>query len=125
MGQNENRTDNPEEEDNFDDIENSIVFEDAPKKILFPEFTSNYQNNCKTIAASIVVKSLKMAAGFAAHDRSVWRQTKALSGLQSIYSIREGINHRLMILWEKDIRLEVLDLIPREQLEKWIKGFRR
>jgi hypothetical protein len=103
----------------------SIVFEDVPKRILFPEFSNDYQNSCNNIASSIVVKSLKAAAGFAAHDRLIWRQTKVLTGLTSIYSIRVGIHHRLLIRWEKDVRLEVLDLIPREQLDTWIKGFRR
>lgn len=114
----------PEERDDADYNEQSIVFEDVPKKILFPEFSSDYQNSCKTVAGSIVVKSLKAATGFAVHDRLVWRQTKALSALPSIYSIRVGIHHRLLVRWEKDIRLEVLDLIPREQLDIWIKGFR-
>ena len=102
----------------------SIAFEDVPKKILFPEFSNNYKNSCNNIAGSVVVKSLKAAAGFASHDRQIWRQTKALTGLTSIYSIRVGIHHRLLICWEKDVRLEVLDLIHREHLDTWIKGFR-
>jgi hypothetical protein len=114
-----------DEKNDSDSTEPSVAFEDIPKKILFPEFSNDYQNSCKTIAGSVVVKSLKAAAGFAAHDRSVWRQTKALSALSSIYSIRVGIHYRLLIRWKKDLRLEVLDLIPREQLDTWIRGFHK
>lgn len=125
MEQADGQTKIAEERNDEDPNAHSIAFEDVPKKILFPEFSSDYRNSCNNIAGSVVVKSLKAAAGFAAHDRQVWRQTKALTGLTSIYSIRVGIHHRMLIRWEKDIRLEVLDLIHREQLDTWIKGFRR
>lgn len=99
----------------------AISFEEVPKKILFPEFTDNYQRSCKTLPGPIVIKSLKAASGFAAHDRLIWRQTKSLEGLSSIYSIRIGIHHRLLIRWEREVCLEVLDMIQREQLNTWIK----
>jgi hypothetical protein len=108
-----------------DEVEQAMAADDVPKTILIPEFSDEYRDSCRRMHGSVVMKSLKTAAGFAAHDRIVWRHTKALSSLPSIYSIRVGIHHRLLIRWEKEIRLEVLDLIQREQLDTWIKGFRR
>ncbi len=102
-----------------------IPIEDSPLTILFPEFTPDFRNSTKSINRSIVAKALKAATGFSTQDRLIWRQTKALTALQSIYSIRVGIHHRLLIRWEKDVRLQVLDLIPRQELETWIKGFRK
>jgi len=68
-----------------------------------------------------VAKSLKAVSGFAVHDRLIWRQTKSLEGLTGFFSIRIGIHHRLLIRWERETRLEVLDLIQREKLNTWIK----
>lgn len=101
--------------------ETAIAYENAPKRILIPEFTGAFQRSCKSMPGSIVAKSLNAASGFATHDRLIWRQTKGLEGLSGFFSIRIGIHHRLLIRWERNIRLEVLDLIQREQLKTWIK----
>lgn len=57
----------------------------------------------------------------AAHDKQIWHQTKGIETIPHIYRIRVGIHHRLMIQWEKEKGLKVLDLIPRAQLETWIR----
>jgi hypothetical protein len=67
-----------------------------------------------------VAKSLRAATGFAAHDKQIWRQTKGIETIPHIYRIRVGIHHRLMIQWNKEKGLKVLDLIPSAQLKTWI-----
>jgi len=96
-------------------------FEAAPKKIMIPEFSAAYRRSCETAPSAVVAKSLQAAAGFAAHDKQIWRQTKGIETIPQIYRIRVGIHYRLMIRWEKEKNLEVLDLIPRAQLETWIR----
>ncbi len=98
-----------------------LEFETTPKKILIPEFSAAYRRSCETAPSAVVAKSLQAAAGFAAHDKQVWRQTKGIETIPHIYRIRVGIHHRLMIQWEKEKGLKVLDLIPRAQLETWIR----
>ena len=97
------------------------AFETAPKKIMIPEFSAAYHRSCETAPSAVVAKSLQAAAGFAAHDKQIWRQTKGIETIPHIYRIRVGIHHRLMIRWEKEKSLQVLDLIPRAQLETWIR----
>jgi hypothetical protein len=98
-----------------------LEFEATPKKIMMPEFSAAYRRSCETAPSAVVAKSLQAAAGFAAHDKQIWRQTKGIETIPNIYRIRVGIHHRLMIRWEKEKNLEVLDLIPRAQLETWIR----
>ena len=98
-----------------------LEFEATPKKIMIPEFSAAYRRSCETAPSAVVAKSLQAAAGFAAHDKQIWRQTKGIETIPNIYRIRVGIHHRLMIRWEKEKNLEVLDLIPRAQLETWIR----
>jgi hypothetical protein len=98
-----------------------LEFETTPKKIMLPEFSAAYRRSCETAPSAVVAKSLQAAAGFAAHDKQIWRQTKGIETIPHIYRIRIGIHHRLMIRWEKEKGLNVLDLIPRAQLETWIR----
>jgi len=98
-----------------------LEFEATPKKIMIPEYSAAYRRSCEVAPAAVVAKSLRAAAGFAAHDKQIWRQTKGIETIPHIYRIRVGIHHRLMIRWEKEKNLEVLDLIPRAQLETWIR----
>jgi hypothetical protein len=98
-----------------------LEFETTPKKIMIPEYSAAYRRNCEGTPPAVVAKSLQAAAGFAAHDKQIWRQTKGIETIPHIYRIRVGIHHRLMIQWEKEKGLKILDLIPRAQLETWIR----
>jgi hypothetical protein len=98
-----------------------LEFETTPKKIMLPEFSAAYRRSCEVAPAAVVAKSLQAATGFAAHDKQIWRQTKGIDTIPHIYRIRVGIHHRLMIQWEKEKGLKILDLIPRAQLETWIR----
>ena len=98
-----------------------LEFETTPKKIMLPEFSAAYRRSCEVAPTAVVAKSLQAATGFAAHDKQIWRQTKGIETIPHIYRIRVGIHHRLMIQWEKEKGLKILDLIPRSQLETWIR----
>ena len=107
------------------DTEQPLAHVKLPKKILIPEYTPPFCSRCDAIPSPVVAKALRAAAGFAAHDESVWRQTKSIPRLPAVYRIRIGINHRLLICWEGGVRLQVLDLIPREDLQTWINKHSR
>ena len=104
-----------------DEQSTGLEFETTPKKIMIPEYSAAYRRSCEVVPSAVVAKSLQAAAGFATHDKKIWRQTKGIETTPHIYRIRVGIHHRLMIRWEKEKNLEVLDLIPRAQLETWIR----
>jgi hypothetical protein len=73
----------------------------------------------------IVAKALRASAAFAAHDESVWRKTVTIKRLPKIYRIRLSVDHRLMIRWQPDDLLQILEIIPRSQLETWIRQHAR
>ena len=80
-----------------------------------------FRESCAAMPTAVVAKALRAAAGFAAHEESVWRQTRSIKRIPRVFRIRVDANHRLLIRWEKGTSLEVLDLIRRSKLETWIK----
>ena len=102
-------------------IEHSPDFEKTPKKIPIPEYTDVFRGSCESMPPVIVAKALRAAAGFAAQDQDIRRQSRRLERIPDVYRIRIGSQHRLLIRWESGPRLEILDLINRQSLETWIK----
>ena len=91
------------------------------KKVVIPEFASAFKRACETTDPSVVAKALKASAAFAANDPMAWRQTKPIKRIPGFYRIRIGKDYRVMLRWVPEKEMEVLDLIPRSQLEYWIK----
>jgi hypothetical protein len=108
-------------EEMFPETEATIEYERMPKKILLPEFTVAFRRSCESMPASIVAKALRAASGFAAHDTHIWGETKWIKRIPGVLRIRVAKDHRLLIRWEKEVRLEILDLIQRSDLETWIR----
>jgi hypothetical protein len=97
--------------------------EAAIKKILIPEFTPPFRRSCESLPAPVVAKALRAATDFASHDKSLWRRTKPIETLSRVFRIQIGRQHRLLVGWEPEARLDILDLIHRSQLETWIKRY--
>jgi hypothetical protein len=95
----------------------------AIKKILIPDYSPTFRRSCESLPAPIVAKALGAAADFASHEKSVWHRTKPIETLSRVFRIRIGRKYRLLIGWEPEARLDILDLIHRSQLETWIKGY--
>ncbi len=110
-----------EESNSIPDEGIPVEYEDAPKKILIPEYTDAFRKRCESMPPAIVAKALRSVAGFTAYDKSIWRQAKQIETMDAIYRIRIGLQYRLLMRWQPGTKLEVLDLIPRQSLETWIK----
>ena len=95
----------------------------APKKILIPDYSPTFRRSCESLPAPMVAKALGAAADFASHDKSVWQRTKPIETLSRIFRIQVGRKYRLLLAWEPEVRLEILDLIHRSNLETWIKRY--
>ena len=91
------------------------------RKIQIPEFMPPFQRSCESVPTPLVAKALKAAVGFASHDEFVLRQTIPIRRIPGVYRIRIGMQYRLMLRWKPDEDLQILDLIPRSQLETWVK----
>jgi hypothetical protein len=96
------------------------VSDHLPKTVLVPDYTDAFRQHCESLPQSIVAKALKSVAAFAANDKAIWRHSKPLEAIEGFYRIRIGIHYRLLVE-RRDHHLSVLDLIPRADLETWIK----
>jgi hypothetical protein len=57
----------------------------------------------------------------AAHEHAIWRQTKPIKRLPEHYRIRISLDYRMIVHWLPGKLLRILDVIPRQDLESWIK----
>ena len=107
------------------ETEDPPEFEKSPKIIPIPEYTDTFISSCGVMPPAIVSRALRAVAGFAAQSQEIRNQSRRLERMPDVYRVRIGLQHRLMIRWEKGTRLEVLDLINRQSLETWIKRHTR
>jgi hypothetical protein len=66
---------------------------------------------------------LQATTAFAAREDGVLRQAKKLELIPDMFRIRIGRNYRLLVRQTTPQSLEALDLIPRGQLENWIRRY--
>ena len=102
-----------------------LEFGRSPKKILVPEYAPAFLKACELMPSPVVAKALRGLANFAAHDETIWRQTRGIERLADVYRIRIDLSHRLLIQWKENCELKALDLILRRDLENWIKQYAR
>jgi hypothetical protein len=91
------------------------------QRISIPEFSKTFRKNCESLPQDIVAKALQATTAFAAREDGVLRQAKKLELIPDMFRIRIGRNYRLLVRQTTQHSLEVLDLIPRGQLENWIR----
>ena len=94
--------------------------EPAGRPIL-PEYSAAFRKRCESLSPSLVSKSILVAGLFASHDNKIWRQTKAIKRLPEHYRIRISLDYRMIVSWQPGKSLHILDVIPRQDLESWIK----
>ena len=95
----------------------------APRKVQVPEFTDPFRKSCENLPPPIVAKALRAAVGFAVRDNAVLRQAAGLEGRPGVYRLRIGIHYRLLVRQTPEETFQVLDIIPRERLETWIRHY--
>jgi len=100
--------------------EEAVMAEPAGRPIL-PEYTDAFRKICESLAPALVAKAILAAGRFAAQDSVIWRQTKPIKRLQDHYRIRISLDYRMIVRWQPGKSLCILDIIPRQDLESWIK----
>jgi hypothetical protein len=101
--------------------EDPVLAESVPKKALIPEYTDAFRKSCENLPPAIVAKGIQAAAGFAVRNQATLRQAAALERLSGVFRLRVGIHYRLLVRQTTTDTLEIMDLIPRAQLENWIR----
>ena len=100
--------------------EEAAVVAPAGRPIL-PEYTDAFRKRLASLPPPLATKAILAAGRFAAHETAIWRQTKPLERLPEHYRIRLGLDYRLIVHWQPGKVLRILDVIPRQDLESWIR----
>ena len=96
------------------------VVEPAGRPIL-PECSDGFRKRLGSLAPALAAKAILAAGRFAAHDEAIWKHTKPLESLPDHYRIRLGLDYRLLVHCQPGKVLEIVDVIPRQDLEFWIR----
>lgn len=97
---------------------------DTPKtirRILVPEYSAPFCRACEIVPQPVAAKAIKAIGEFAAAHETIWRHTRPIKRIAEHYRIRIGKNYRALIYWKPEEKIKVLDLIPRKELETWIR----
>jgi len=100
--------------------EEAAVVEPAGRPML-PEYTDAFRKRLTSLAPPLAAKAILAAGRFASHEAAIWRHTKPLERLPEHYRIRLGLDYRLIVHWQPGKVLKIVDLIPRQDLESWIR----
>ncbi len=90
-------------------------------KLLIPSYSEDFNKASTLLPISVTGRAMIMVGQFAGHDPEIWRQTKKVIRLKDHYRIRINRDYRLLLFWQAGEQLKILDIIPRQELESWIK----
>ena len=90
-------------------------------KPTLPEYTDAFRKTCESLPPNLAAKAILAAGRFAAHEPAIWQQTKPIKRLPEHYRIRLSADYRMIVRWRPGQSLRILDVIPRQDLESWIK----
>ena len=92
-----------------------------PEKVNVPDFTDSFRKSCEQLPTDVVIKAMQAAVGFASRDNAILRQTAGIERMPGHYRIRIGIHHRLIVRQTPRNELQILAVIPRKELDAWIR----
>lgn len=90
-------------------------------KLLLPVYKHSFSKSCEQLPEQIVRKAMIAIGQFAGHDAEIWTLTKRIKKLNNYYRIRIHRGYRLLLHWQPNEELSIVDIIPRQELENWIK----
>jgi hypothetical protein len=103
-----------------DPDEEAVIVAPSGKPTL-PEYTDAFRKTCESLPPALAAKAILAVGRFAAHENTIWRQTKPIKRLPEHYRIRISLDYRMIVHWQPGKSLRILDVIPRQDLESWIK----
>ncbi len=103
-----------------DPDEEAVIVAPSGKPTL-PEYTDAFRKTCESLPPALAAKAILAVGRFAAHENAIWRQTKPIKRLPEHYRIRISLDYRMIVHWQPGKSLRILDVIPRQDLESWIK----
>lgn len=104
------------------DEDEVIDIERMPKSFTFPVFEDSFLESMNRLDVAIQRKAWDDANGFAAARKDIWRKTCPLKGLKGYYRIKFDPSYRIMLKWENGDPMYFIEVIPRQEMETWIKN---
>ena len=101
--------------------EDEVVVVEPSGKPTVPEYTDAFRKICDSLPPNLAAKAILAAGRFAAREDAVWRQTRPIKRMPEHYRIRISRDYRMIVYWQPSKSLRILDVIPRQDLESWIK----
>lgn len=106
---------------NADDISEEIY--QPTGQVLPPVFSNAYYKSCSEIPISVQSKAIILIGKIAGHDTDTWKNIKKIKRLDNIYRIRVNRDYRILFRWEKGNAMEFYEILPRQDLDTWIKKY--
>jgi hypothetical protein len=118
------RVERRELSDEHDEGFEDDLAEPGARDVVIPQFERRFTDALDGVPAPVAAEAMRTVGALAAGDGVAWRGTKQAKDMaRQVLMARVGIHHRLLFRVE-DGRLEVLDLITREQLLTTLKRLR-
>ena len=92
------------------------------KTVLVPEYAVSFCRSCKTVPPPVAAKAIKAIGDFAAAEDSIWKITRPIKRMTEHYRMKISREHRVLLRWEPNQKIEALDVIHRSELELWIRN---
>ena len=87
---------------------------------LVPQYTKTFVDNLSRMGSSIEIKALEAINAFVLRNDSILSKTVNIEALPEHYRIKFSDDYRIMLHWMPGISITILDIINRQDLEKWI-----
>ncbi|MEQ8765185.1 MAG: SEC-C metal-binding domain-containing protein [Planctomycetota bacterium] len=100
---------------------------DIPDRLtaLLPEFGPSFEGTLRRAPTEVASKALTLTGSLAGGERPIWQRCKQLKKTKDVWSIRLNREQRLLFRPEfENGRLEILEIVPRRDLEKVLKSYR-
>jgi hypothetical protein len=95
-----------------------------PRHVLIPQFSTAASRSLADAPARVAADALQAAARLGGGDSNTWSGAKHMHRVQDVLSVRVGRPWRLLFRVGED-RLEILDLVPRRDLDHAIARLSR
>ena len=111
-----------EDDDGMDESGLDVNLRRLPKKFVYPTFEDSYYDSVEKLDVPTKSKAWDAANGFASSREDIWKLTVGIKGAPGYYRIKFHNGYRLMIQWEQEKTLRIIEVIHRQNLETWIRN---
>lgn len=106
------------ERDETPELEEEAGEEVSPRGLRIPVWSAKASASLEGLPTKIASAAIAAAGALGAGRPEAWRHAKRLEGMHGLCSARVGIHHRLLFRMDHDDRLDVDEVVTREDLDR-------